>query len=167
MNIKKVFTVLLLVFVAGSVAYMVVNERAGVGDVPDDDGEVVVDGDSEIFGGDVVEKRQVVVYYFHGDVRCPTCHKLENYAKESVDTYFGDAVAGGELVWRPVNVDQPGNAHYVKDYQLVTKAVVLSEVVDGKESKWKNLDQIWDLVGDKNVYIEYIREGVSAFIGEK
>lgn len=164
MNIKKIFTVLLLFFVAGSVGYMVVNERAVKTDAQEEGAAVA---EAAVEDGVAVEGRQVIVYYFHGDVRCPTCHKLESYAKEAVDTYFGDAVAGGELVWQPVNVDQSGNGHYVKDYELVTKAVVLSEVVDGVESNWKNLDQIWDLVGDKDVYVEYIREGVSAFIGEK
>ena len=159
MNIKKVFTVLLLVFVAVSIGYMVFNEKAMVTDVTEEDGAV---------SGEAIEgKRQVIVYYFHGDVRCPTCHKLESYAKEAVDTYFGDAVAAGELVWKPVNVDKPENSHYVKDYQLVTKSVVLSEVVDGEESNWENLDQIWKLVKDKNVYVEYIREGISGFVGEK
>lgn len=160
MNVKKIFTVLLLVFVAVSVGYMVVNERARRVDVQEegavvDEAALAVEGNSEGLGGEVAaEKRQVLVYYFHGDVRCPTCYKLESYAKEAVETYFGDGVASGDLEWWPVNVDKPENAHYVKDYQLVTKAVVLSEVVGGVESNWKNLDQIWNLVGDKDVYVD-------------
>ncbi len=173
MNIKKVFTVLLLVFVVGSVGYMVVNEKAVEVDVQEeaaavDEAALAAEADPEVLADEVVgEERQVVVYYFHGDVRCPTCHKLESYAKEAVETYFADQVAAGQLQWRPVNVDKSENTHYIKDYQLVTKSIVLSEVVGGEESKWENLDQIWNLVRDKNVYVEYIREGVSSFVGEK
>ena len=105
-----------------------------------------------------------MVYYFHGDVRCPTCHKLESYAQEAVETTFAEELGAGLVQWKPVNVDRPENAHFVKDYQLVTKSVILSEVIDGRETDWKNLDKIWDLVGSKDVYLDYIRENVKIFL---
>jgi len=40
---------------------------------------------------------QVVVYYFHGTMRCPTCYKLEQYSKEAIETNFKDALASGKL----------------------------------------------------------------------
>ena len=41
---------------------------------------------------DVQQDRQLIVYYFHGDKRCMTCHKLENYTKEALDTYLQDKI---------------------------------------------------------------------------
>ena len=33
---------------------------------------------------------KLIAYYMHGKVRCPTCMSIEAYAKEAVETGFGD-----------------------------------------------------------------------------
>ena len=73
----------------------------------------------------------VTAYYFHGTFRCPTCHKLEAYAKESIESNFKDALASGKLTFKIVNVEGKGNEHYMNDYQLYTKSLVLSLTKDG------------------------------------
>ncbi|MFH1369753.1 MAG: nitrophenyl compound nitroreductase subunit ArsF family protein [Planctomycetota bacterium] len=152
MNAKKIVTVVLLVFVATSLGYMVVRENKSAPQAaPSPDAP------------QVEPNQQIVVYYFHGDVRCPTCHKLESYAKEALDTYFAKDIADGKIIWKPTNVDTAGNEHFVKDYELVTKSVILSRIVNGQQVAWKNLDRIWDLVSDKDKYLAYIRDSVSAF----
>ena len=156
MNIKKIFTVALLLFVAGSIGYMIVNEKKTGTVASEEQIEPVSKTESE----DVQQDNQLIVYYFHGDQRCPTCHKLETYAKEALDVYFADEVASKNIVWKTVNVDKTENSHFVRDYKLVTKSVVLSEVANGKEVGWKNLDQIWQKVGDKDGYLQYIRESI-------
>jgi len=89
-----------------------------------------------------------------------TCHKLETYAKEALDAYFADEIASKKIVWKVVNVDRTENSHFIQDYKLVTKSAVLSEVVDGKEVGWKNLNQIWQKVRNKDIYMRYIRESI-------
>lgn len=156
MNIKKIFTVVLLLFVAGSIGYMIVNEKKTETVAPKERIEPVSKTENE----DVQQDNQLIVYYFHGDQRCPTCHKLETYAKEALDAYFADEIASKNIVWKIVNIDRTENSHFIQDYKLVTKSVVLSEVANGKEVGWKNLDQIWQKVGDKDSYLQYIRESV-------
>ena len=156
MNIKKIFTVALLLFVAGSIGYMIVNEKK-TGTVAS---EEQIEPVSKTENEDVQQDNQLIVYYFHGDKRCPTCHKLETYAKEALDVYFADEIASKNIVWKIVNVDKTENSHFIRDYKLVTKSVVLSEVANGKEVGWKNLDQIWQKVGDKDGYLQYIRESI-------
>ena len=108
----------------------------------------------------------VTAYYFHGTFRCPTCHKLEAYAKEAVEANFKDALASGKLSFRIVNVESKGNEHYVKDYQLYTKSLVLSLTKDGKEIRSRNLDKIWEYVPNKDRYENYVRDEVAAFLKE-
>ena len=108
----------------------------------------------------------VTAYYFHGTFRCPTCKKLEQYAKEVIESDFKDALASGKLSFKVVNVESKGNEHYAKDYQLYTKSVVLSLSKDGKEIRSKNLDKIWQLVGNKEQYENYVRDEVAAFLKE-
>ncbi len=108
----------------------------------------------------------VVAYYFHGTMRCPTCHKLEQYSKEAIETNFEDALASRKLEFRAVNTDDKGNEHYVSDYQLYTKSLILSLVKDGKETKWINLDNIWEYVGNKQRFINYVKSGVADLLKE-
>jgi hypothetical protein len=108
----------------------------------------------------------VVAYYFHGDFRCATCRKLEQYSKDAIETNFKDAIASGKLEFKAVNVDEAGNEHFTDDYQLYTKSVILSLVKDGKETKWKNLDKIWELVRDKQEFYGYMDAEVSGFLKE-
>lgn len=108
----------------------------------------------------------VTAYYFHGAFRCPTCHKLEQYAKEAIEKNFKDALASGKLSFQIVNVESKGNEHYVRDYQLYTKAVVLSLIKNSKEIRSKNLDKIWEYVRNKDQYENYVRDEVAAFLKE-
>ena len=109
---------------------------------------------------------QVIAYYFHGDMRCPTCYKLEQYSKEAIESNFKDALASGKLEFKVVNIEDKGNEHYGKDYQLYTKSLILSLVKDGKEIKWKNMDKIWEYVGNKERFIDYVKSGVADFLKE-
>jgi len=106
----------------------------------------------------------VVAYYFHGQMRCPTCHKLEQYSKEAIEANFKDAIASGRLEYKVVNVEAKGNEHYVKDYELYTKALVLSYIKNGKETRSKNLDKIWEYARDKKKFISYVAEGTRRFM---
>lgn len=112
-------------------------------------------------------EQKLIVYYFHGTMRCPTCYKLENYAKSVVETDFADAIRNGKIEWRTVNVEDVGNEHFTNDYKLYTKSVIVSVRKDEKESSWKNLDQIWTLVGDQTQYQDYIRKEVKACLEGK
>jgi hypothetical protein len=115
----------------------------------------------------IQSKTKLIVYYFHGYQRCPTCYKLENYAKSEVENDFADAIKKGKIEWKTINVEEKGNEHFSNDYKLYTKSVIVSTINNGKESSWKNLDQIWQLVHDESTYREYIRNEVKACLQEK
>ena len=115
----------------------------------------------------ITKGRKLIVYYFHGNARCPTCYKLENFAKSEVETDFAGAIKHGKLEWKTVNVETAGNDHFSNDYKLYTKSVIVSTVVDGKEVSWKNLDQIWELVHNEADYREYIKREVEACLKGK
>lgn len=109
---------------------------------------------------------KVIAYYFHGTFRCPTCHKLEQYSKEAIETNFKDALLSGVLEFEVVNVEYKGNEHYGSDYKLYTKSLILSLVRNGKETKWKNLDKIWEYAGDKQRFIDYVKSETTDLLKE-
>ncbi len=168
MTVKKIAAVVLLVFATGSVVYMVVRENRAESGIPGEPaGEALRERATPISvaaEGTIKATHTLVVYYFLGNKRCPTCHKLEDYAREAVETYFPEELGSGRIQWKPVNVDIAENEHFVEDYQLVTKAIILSAMTTGKETTWKNLDQIWNLVADKSRYMEYIHKNIRKFL---
>lgn len=99
---------------------------------------------------------KVIAYYFHGSFRCYTCTNMEKFSREAVETNFKDALASGKLEFKAVNVEDRGNEHFVDDYKLYTKSLIISLVKDGKEVRYKNLDKIWQLAGNKQKFIDYV-----------
>lgn len=112
------------------------------------------------------EKNRIVVYYFHTTHRCASCKKIEAYTEEAVKDAFAEEIKQGRLVWRMVNTDEKPNKHYVKDYQLYTKSVIVSEEISGKQERWKNLPKIWELLGDRPGFHLYIQEETGAYLAE-
>ena len=103
----------------------------------------------------------VLVYYFHATTRCATCKTIEAYAHETVVDAFPAEIEARRLEWRTVNVDEPANQHFIRDFQLYTRSVV---VVDSKNPKrFKVLDRVWQLVRDKAAFQKYVEQEIRAF----
>lgn len=109
---------------------------------------------------------QFTVTYFHGNIRCATCRKLEAYSHEAVTSAFDSDLKDSTLDWRVVNFEEKGNEHFVKDYQLYSQALIVSRIRNGKEVGWRNLDKIWELVGTKEDFVKYVQAQVRDFVNE-
>ncbi|MBU2043697.1 MAG: hypothetical protein KJ619_00495 [Candidatus Omnitrophica bacterium] len=107
---------------------------------------------------------KIITYYFYGNARCSTCHKMEQYTKEAVENNFKDELAKGLLVFMAVNIEEKGNEHFVNDYQLYTKALIISRVANGKEVEHKNLTKIWEYVGDKKKFFNYVTTEINNYL---
>ena len=111
-----------------------------------------------------VAREKTIVYYFHGNMRCRTCNKIETYTKEAINSGFAGELADGSLEIRIVNTDDSENEHFIKDFKLTNRSVVLARSTGGELGKWKNLDRIWLLVRKKEVFQDYISDEIQAFI---
>lgn len=107
---------------------------------------------------------QVVLYYFHRTLRCQTCRLIEDLAGFAVTQNLFKEIEAGTLAWRPVNVDQPENAHFLGDFKLETQALVLVSYQGGRLQEWRNLEKIWNLHGDPAAFDVYVLEAVKAFL---
>jgi hypothetical protein len=107
---------------------------------------------------------QVIVYYFHTTRRCETCRNFEAYTDELLKNYFPQELEKGTVVYRVINTDLPENNHFIDEYQLITKSIVLSDVREGKQVRWKNLDRIWELAHNKDDFVKYVRDEITLFL---
>jgi hypothetical protein len=109
---------------------------------------------------------KVIAYYFHTNTRCSTCRKIEAYSKEAVLGGFPDELKNGSLEMRIVNYEQPENRHFIQDYKLVSKSLVLVKLVDGKQAGWTNLKLVWQLTGRKDAFLNYVRKEVRGYLSK-
>lgn len=104
---------------------------------------------------------KTVVYYFHGNMRCRACRQIEALTKKTVEEGFAQEVKEGSVELKTVNVDQSDNEHFVRDYELATRSVVVSREEGGKEINWRRLDRVWRLVRDETAFIDYLSKEIS------
>jgi hypothetical protein len=155
MKPKVLIGIVLLVFAGGSLGYLAVTEL-----MSRDDGAGPPAGGGEGAAADLPHDG-VVVTYFYGGKRCPTCRKIEAYAEEAVAQGFPDAVAAGTVRWRAVNTDEASNKHFVDRYDLFAKELIVSKRAGGKEVAWASLEEIWTRVDDKADFLAYVRGAVA------
>jgi hypothetical protein len=106
----------------------------------------------------------VRVYYFHTTQRCASCKKIEAYSEEAVREGFARELGAGALEWKSLNLDDAANRHFVEDYQLYTKSLVVVDLRNGKEVRWKNLPRIWELLRDDVAFRQYVKREVHEYL---
>jgi hypothetical protein len=102
----------------------------------------------------------ILVTYFSSDVRCATCMRIERLTRETVERNFPAELKSGRIVLRTVNLDGPGNEHFVQDYSLISKTVIVSDLAKGEEVGWENLQQVWAKQKDEQAFDAYVVEAV-------
>lgn len=60
--------------------------------------------------------------------------------------------------------EQPENRHFIQDYQLTNKSVVVVEEVGGTVARWVKLDNVWGLVGNHDAYLAHVQDAVRAYV---
>jgi hypothetical protein len=154
---NNVLAIALLAFVLLSIGYVAVKY---VGENAADTGT----GKDTAQGTGQEKSDRVVVYYFYGTARCDSCMKIEAYTKEAIESGFPDALKDGGLEWRPVNVELSENRHFIDDYDLYIRTVVVSDVNGGNQTEWKSLDEVWDLLGNKDRFVAFIQDNVRTYL---
>lgn len=112
----------------------------------------------------VEQTGKIIAYYFHVTVRCTTCRAIESYSKEVIHSRFRKELASGQIEWRPVNVQLLENRHFIQDYQLFTKSLVLVHMQGGQQREFKVLNDTWELVGDKAAMQGYVEKEVRDYL---
>lgn len=109
----------------------------------------------------------LTVYYFHTTFRCHSCTLLEQYTRDAVLKNFPAEVKSGRIQFLVLNIEKEPNLHYVQDYQLSFKSVIVS-VKDGagREKRWENLSKVWVYLRDREALEKYIVERIRTQLKE-
>ncbi len=149
MKAKGLLTIALLGFVAVSVATLILKETGAKVTV-----SATVEPSTPKTGA------KLIAYYLHGKVRCVTCNDIEKTTQEAVEAGFAKDLDAGRIEWRVVNYEEPGSEHFATDYELAAPSVVLSTMRDGRQTSWKSLPEVWELIGDKPKFRSFIEKNI-------
>lgn len=170
MKAKPLITAVLCVFVVASIGYAVYGELNGA-ETPVSAPEAaatpapVTEASAPAETAPAAVSAPVVkAYYFHGTQRCVTCRAIETNTEAALKASFADELAAGAMTWSSINLDQPENTHFMKDFELSMNGVVLAEVRDGQVMRWANLTRVWELARDSEKLQAYVRAETAQFL---
>ncbi|MDF1536037.1 MAG: nitrophenyl compound nitroreductase subunit ArsF family protein [bacterium] len=107
---------------------------------------------------------RVVVYQFHRRFRCEECYKLEAAIGETLNTHFPEQLADGKLVFNVVDLDAEGNGHYTQEYDFFYNTVIVVDVRGGRDVRFKNIEKVWQLAGERDLLMEFVRSEVEEYL---
>ena len=107
--------------------------------------------------------REIIVYYFHGTYRCPSCLQIEDWSFDAIRERFAPALEQGTIIWTTINIDKPENRHLVEAYQVSTQALIIVRMSGKKEKRYKNLGKVWEYLSDQQTFYDYVTHEINKF----
>lgn len=153
---KTFLTYALLVIAVAGIGAAVMRSSRTPGDSPAKAANATVENVGNKSVPNALPADGVVVTYFTTDVRCPSCFQIEKLSRQTVERDFSDEMQTGQVIFRSVNTDQPANQHFIDDYQLVSKTVIVSSRHGGQETNWTNLQDVWLKLGNEDEFTRYV-----------
>jgi len=160
MNVKKVFTLLLLAFVAVSV--LLALRKIGPESTGNSSPSATAGADGSVTAVGLETKlveSQYSVVYFHAAHRCTTCRNIENFSHEALTP----EIEAGGIAWQTADYTSDANSALVKQFKVYASTVVLVEVQDGKVIRWKNLEEVWNHTNNQSDFTAFIHQAWSEF----
>jgi hypothetical protein len=164
MNYKSIIKAVLLVFTIASIVALFVKDPQSEPEAVCASAETVNPQVNSGNPGPAAVSAKVVAYYFHTTFRCSSCRKIEAYSREAIESGFAKELKDGRLAWCSINVDERTNRHFIQDYQLFSKSLVLVKMKDGKQAEWKNLMKVWQLLGNKEAFLRYVQVELRSYL---
>ena len=106
---------------------------------------------------------RVVVMYFHRTHRCPTCLQMGSYSEEAVVSGFAKQIKDGTVEFHYIDFQDEKNATLTKGYKVSGPTLIVAQVIGNKVKEYKNLTEIWSKNGDKDAFLEYVRDNVDDY----
>jgi len=114
----------------------------------------------------VSEKTLIKAYYFHGNKRCSTCKKIDEYSKNAIEKGFPNEIKQNKIKFQSINIDLPDNEYLVDKFELAGSSLVLVHYKNGKQISFKTLNKVWQLTGNQAEFEKYIQSEIKQILKE-
>ena len=99
---------------------------------------------------------RVELVFFHPVPGCDSCDQVGQYANDTVNTYFGPAVAQGRLIYRDVNLNLPENRGIVSRYGAYDNSLWVG-VQDETGFHTTEIVDIWYYAYNRDDFLQYLK----------
>ena len=109
-----------------------------------------------------VGENKVVLYYLH-TWPCPDCTAVEAAAEKLVHEEFADEVRADRLEFHSLNYMDPAkprNTELARKYNVGENVIIAVRLEDGREAQIVRMDEVMNLVHDKEKLRQYLRDGI-------
>jgi len=128
-------------------------------------GNVIISADESLAESRTLyAETRIVAYYFHRTIRCRACLAIEEQAREAIELAYSDQLKSGRMAWRAVDIEQAGNEHFEKDFDLTTSSLVIVEQDGDRVVRWQNLTGVWEWLHDEAGFQQYVWARIGAFL---
>ena len=110
-----------------------------------------------------VSADRVEVVYFHREQRCAGCRYAEAGTRFTVETYFKDEMASGELEFKVVELSNEANTAIVKKYGAYTSSLFINGIKDGVDHI-EEVDKIWFLLGKDAEFVSLVKANIDKYL---
>ena len=100
------------------------------------------------------------IVYFHRTNRCYSCTYAEDKVRYTLDTFYSDELADGELVFMAVNVQDDANSAIIDKYGAYTSSLYMNKVVNGVDDI-ENITGIWFYIGKDQEFVDYVNDEIA------
>jgi hypothetical protein len=107
----------------------------------------------------------VAAYYFYTTDRDEDSRKAEKLAYDALTSQFSAALRAGKLEWYALNSDLPENKHYLTNYGVPPRSLLIIEYKGSQALQWRNCDKIWNLVNNEESFKNYVIKEVNGYLG--
>lgn len=104
---------------------------------------------------------QIEVFYFHSTARCVSCLKLEEYTRNTINSFFQEELSDGRLNFKEINVDLAENKEIVQKFQAVGSSLKINEIYEGQDHIEEDV-KIWRYLNDQNSFDNYLQERIKS-----
>lgn len=106
----------------------------------------------------------VVVYYFHGTRRCPTCLGIQKVIEETIEEKFAKEIEADMLIFEDLNFEEEKNKSYVEKYQLTFSTMIVTARAGETVVKWDNAGKIWDYANAHDDLKTYVEKNIRDYL---
>lgn len=104
-----------------------------------------------------------IVYCFRRTATCEPCDNMRNWTGQLLQRDFAQALRTGSMALKEVNLDEPGGRRFVQEFQLTANTVVLAQYQGGMLTRYRNLEDLWDVVDKHEMFLQRLKVELDAF----
>ncbi len=104
------------------------------------------------------------IVYFHRAKRCSGCIWAEDATTNTLQTYFSQKLANGDIKYLIINLQDEANAEIVDKYNAHSSSLYINEVKDEDEN-FEEISGIWTKLSRDEAFTELVKTSIEEHLG--